>query len=479
MPAFAYTALDSAGKQVSGLLTLPTRAEVYRKLEAQRLTPIKVAEDAADAKNIARADAHTAANEAPPTLKRVQLILFTDELADLLDGGLQLEQALRVMHERQESPIIRKVSGRLREQLREGATFSKALHHASPSFDDLYCNLAAAGEVSGSLPQILRRLGANITQMHELQARVVSAMVYPAFLFGALAMLLIVFSTVLVPQLSEMLSKSRQKLPAVTEILIGISAFIGHWWWLGAILGTAAFLLFKMYVSTTAGRAWWDRSRLLIPLFGPVLAARFYAQFASSLGNLVNNGVPLLNGMKLTTRATSNVFLKGLLTQATAIIGEGVSLSGALRKVGSLPILFVDMVAMGEQTGRLGYSLEKIAIRYDKELDQVTHVPLDSSLVTFLIRDKISFDSSVSISHIEKGFKVLRVEMTQAKYPKDGSLLLEFSDEPLALRNIIVTDSGGQSTAVSLMNAKFEEKLPAELFVFKDPHLGKAGSIKK
>jgi len=367
MPAFSYIALDASGKQVTGSLSVSTRAEVYRKLESQRLTPVKVSEDAKTGEALKQETADAAP---APVLKRAQLILFTEELADLLDGGMQLEQALRVMHERQESVIIRTVSGRIRDQVREGAMFSKALQNASPSFDDLYCNLAAAGEVSGTLPQILRRLAMNVTQMHELQARVVSAMVYPAFLVGALVMLLIVFSTVLVPQLSEMLSKSRQELPAITKLLMAISAFIGSWWWLGLIIGTTLGLLFRSYVSTDKGRLWWHRAKLNIPLFGPVLSARFYAQFASSLGNLVNNGVPLLNAMKLTAKATSNIFLRGVLQKSALIIGEGVSLSGALRKAGHLPTLLVDMISMGEQTGRLGYAMEKIALRYDKELDK-------------------------------------------------------------------------------------------------------------
>src|SRR3954471_5023956 len=118
MPAFAYTALDAAGQQVTGSLSVTSRAEVYRRLEAQRLTPIKIAEDAAGAKAASNAAAQDDA--APPILKRAQLILFTEELADLLDGGMQLEQALRVMHERQESPILRRVSGRIREQARAG-----------------------------------------------------------------------------------------------------------------------------------------------------------------------------------------------------------------------------------------------------------------------------------------------------------------------------------------------------------------------
>lgn len=366
MPLFAYTALDASGQPTTGTLAVPTRAEAYRRLEAQRLTPVNISEQS---RENAAAKTDSTKHSPPPKLKRAQLILFTEELADLMDGGLQLEQALRVMHERQESPVIRDISGRIREQLREGAMFSKALQSASPSFDELYCNLAAAGEVSGSLPQILRRLADNLTQIHELQSRVVSAMVYPAFLVGALSLLMVVFSTVLVPQLTNLLSKSRQQLPYITELLIKFSDFVAAWWWLGAIIGATLFLLFRAYIATPKGRFWWHRAKLNIPLFGPVLSARFYAQFASSLGNLINNGVPLLNGLKLTAKATANIFLRDLLLKASLILGEGASLSGALRKVGHLPVMLVDMIAMGEQTGRLGHSLEKAASRYDKELN--------------------------------------------------------------------------------------------------------------
>jgi general secretion pathway protein F/type IV pilus assembly protein PilC len=107
-----------------------------------------------------------------------------------------------------------------------------------------------------------------------------------------------------------------------------------------------------------------------MPLFGPVIASRFYAQFSGSLGNLVNNGVPLLNGLKLSAKGTMNLFLKDLLTKVVAMVGEGMTLSTALRKVGFMPVMLVDMIAMGEQTGLLGRALEKAATRYDKELDK-------------------------------------------------------------------------------------------------------------
>jgi general secretion pathway protein F/type IV pilus assembly protein PilC len=281
-----------------------------------------------------------------------------------------LEQALRVMEERQDSPIVRRVSKLIRDQVREGAMFSKALQSASPSFDDLYRNLVAAGEVSGSLPQILRRLSMSINQIHELQGRVTQAMIYPAFMIGALGILVAVLSTVLIPQLTNLLSKTGQRLPLMMELLMKLSNFVAAWWWLMIVIMVTVFLAFRGYIGTSKGRAWWDRVKLDLPLFGGVLSARFYAQFCGSLGNLVNNGVPLLNGLKLSARATINIFLKDLITKATAIVGEGASLSYAMKKVGHIPTLMLDMIAVGEQTGHLGAALEKVATRYDKELDK-------------------------------------------------------------------------------------------------------------
>jgi type II secretory pathway component PulF len=369
MPLFDYSALSAAGKTVSGNLQAATRADVFRKLESQSLTPIRVSEQVTE-KSTAAAAAKAAASLEPVKLKRAQLILFTEELADLLDGGLQIEQALRVMQERQEAVAIRRISGILREQLREGSTVAKALKKASPSFDDLYCNLVAAGEVTGSLSSILRRLAANLTVMAELQAKVTSAMIYPAFLIGACSILMIVFMTFMVPQITDLLAKSGQKLPAATQLLINVNSFLGQWWWVILLILTIIGLVFKGYIGTPSGLFWWHRTKLTLPLFGPVMATRFYAQFAHSLGNLVTNGVPLLNSIKLVSRISVNVFIQSVLGKVTNLVAEGSPLSSSLRKSGEFPMMLVDMIAVGEQTGQLGKSLEKCAIRYDKELDK-------------------------------------------------------------------------------------------------------------
>ncbi len=366
MPAFAYTALTATGQTVTGSVMVGSRAEAFRKIEAQALTPVKVTQE----EKSEAAKAKAVAEGGPVRLKRAQLISFTEELADLLDGGLQIDQAFRVMQERQEAPALRRIATTMRHELREGSTVAKALRKASPSFDDLYCNLAAAGEVSGSLPSILRRLATNLAVMADLQAKVTQAMIYPAFLIGACIVLMVVFMTFMVPQIMDLMGKNGQQLPAVTQLLINFNHFMGQWWWVMLIALTASALTFRGYIASPVGRLWWDETRLKLPLFGAIMSMRFYAQFAHSLGNLITNGVPLLNSIRLVSKISANVFIQSLLAKVTHQVSEGAPLSSALRKVGSFPLLLADMIAIGEQTGQLGKSMEKCAVRYDKELDK-------------------------------------------------------------------------------------------------------------
>lgn len=380
MPAFHYTALTSTGQTVSGSLTVASKAEAFRQLETQGLTPVKVLQD----EKAAAAQAKKAEEASGPVkLKRGQLILFTEELADMLDGGLQIEQALRVMQERQEADSLRRVAATLRNEIREGSTVAKALKKASPSFDELYCNLAAAGEVSGSLPSILRRLAQNLTVMADLQSKVTSAMIYPAFLISACIVLMVVFMTFMVPQITDLMSKNGQQLPAATQMLISFNNFLASWWWIILIAITALFMLFRGYISSPSGRLWWDETRLKLPLFGPIIAMRFYAQFSHSLGSLVTNGVPLMNSLRLVSKISANVFIQALLARVSTLVSEGAPLSSSLKKVGNFPLLLSDMIAVGEQTGQLGKSMEKCASRYDKELD--TRIKRMTSMITPII----------------------------------------------------------------------------------------------
>lgn len=364
MPTFTYTALNRSGETVRGSQAARTKQEIYRELERLNLVPVTVAESLREA-----AAGAEEGKARPAKLHAAQIILFTDELADMLESGLQLEQALRILQTRQADPALQRVSQILREEIREGERLAAALKKASPSFDEIYRNMVAAGEASGSLTKILRRLASNLQIMHELRGRVVSAMIYPMVLIGACTVLLIVFATVLMPQLLDLITSSKQKLPLMTQMLVNFSDFMGRWWWAILLAGVVLFLTLKGYTATPAGRAKWDRAKLHLSLIGPVLAAHHYAQYCHGLSNLLLNGVPMLNALRLLGRATPNVFLRALQDRVAVDVAEGVPLSKAMSKTGSFPGILTDIVGVGEKTGRLGESLAKAATRYDKELN--------------------------------------------------------------------------------------------------------------
>jgi type II secretory pathway component PulF len=363
MPDFTYKATEPGGGATSGLIAANTRAEAYRVLRAKGLQPISVAENGS-----AKAKDPRASEVGITRLSSAQLLYFTEELAELLEAGLQLEGALRVIEQRQEKSDVKLVAAKLRQRVRDGVSFSQALRECGNTFDALYCNLVAAAEAGGALPQILKRQCAYLELIQDLRSRVVSSLLYPSIVFASAVVLMFIFLTFLVPKLSVLLGKSGQKLPLVTEILIGVSQFCGTWWW--AIIATVGLvvMLCRAAVQTPAGRAWWHRAMLDVPVVGPVLRAKFFAEMLQTLSTLVANGVTLLHGINLMMAATANVYLRGLLTKVSAMVGEGTSLATAFRRVGFFPPVLMDILGVGEQTGDIASALERAARRYDREL---------------------------------------------------------------------------------------------------------------
>jgi type II secretory pathway component PulF len=366
MAEFAYKATDSTGSPSTGRLTAHSRGEAYRLLRERGLQPVSVS--STDGSDTSKKSAAAAANEPLPRLNTTQLLYFTEELAELLEAGLKLEGALKVIEQRQEKSGVQPIAARLRQRVRDGFSFSAALHDCGRTFDPLYCNLVAAGEASGALPQILKRQCAYLTLIQDLRSRVVSSLLYPAIVFTSAIVLMFVFLTFLVPQLSSLLGKTGQKLPLITQILISTSQFCGQWWWaIIAFIGLLV-LLVRYAIRTPAGRDWWHQTMLSLPVVGPVLQAKFFAEMLQTLSTLVSNGVALLHGIQLMTAATANVYLKTLLVKVAAMVGEGISLASALRRVGFFPPVMMDILAVGEQTGDIAGALERAAKRYDRDL---------------------------------------------------------------------------------------------------------------
>ncbi len=373
MSLFTYHAYGPDGAKTTGELEANSRAEVFQSLEKQRLQPITIEQKSAAAAPSEKGKKAVATKEeAVPTgpirLKRKYVIHFTEELSDLLDAGLQLEGALKVIEERQEKSPLKHVAARLRQQVRDGVSFSNALKNTSPSFGELYCNLVAAGEASGALPQILKRQVSYLVSMDDLRNSVVQALLYPALILGVGAMLLSFFMIQLVPNLMTLFSKTDQQVPLATRALIGMSKAFTGYWWLMLIMLIGAAIGIQMMLKSPAGRSWWDQRSHHVPLFGPVLNCRFLAQFCQTLSNLVSNGLPLLSGLSLMERATMNSFLRKKVSAVGIIVADGGALSRAMRRTGGFPDVLVDLVGVGEQTGDLPTALNKAAARYEKDM---------------------------------------------------------------------------------------------------------------
>lgn len=388
MPLFAYKALATNGSVTTGEIDASDRPEALRVLDKKSLQPIHLKEVAvaATAKKIGgntqkndKANDRLAAKsetkeiaipDGPIKLKRQEVVLFTEELSDMLSAGLQLEPALKSMENRQELGNLKAVSFKIRQIVRDGVNFSVALKKVSPSFGPLYCSLAAAGEASGALDDILKRQAHYLKTLAELQARLILAMIYPAFLILAGIGVSIIFITVLIPQLTALIQTSGGKMPLGAAILIGASAFIQKWWIVMIIIILAALIFFKAWKDNDANKPAWDRMKLRLPLIGPVITSRFYVQFLETMANLVGNGLPLLRALELSRDATQNRGLRGELDQVIAQVGDGRSFSKALVRNGAFPPLLIDMISVGEQTGKIDLSLRRAAERYDKELDK-------------------------------------------------------------------------------------------------------------
>lgn len=387
MPLYTYKALSTNGSVATGEIEAADRPEALRTLDRRGLQPVNVKESTkalprekkiekkkesiATKRSDKVATNEQDVSEGPLKLKRAEVILFTEELSDMLGAGLQLEPALKSMESRQELGSLKLVSQRIRAIVRDGVNFSVALKKVSPSFGPLYCSLAAAGEASGALDTILKRQAHYLKTLAELQSRLILAMIYPAFLILVGLGVGVVFVTTLIPQLTELIkSTPGGKIPWAIGLMMAFADFIKAWWIVILLVMVGAFLFFIAWKDNEKNRPKWDEMKLNMPMIGNVISSRFYVQFLETMANLVGNGLPLLRALELSRDATQNLSIRKQLNGVIEQVGDGRAFSKAMIRSGSFPPLLIDMIAVGEQTGKIDQSLRRAAERYDKELNK-------------------------------------------------------------------------------------------------------------
>jgi type IV pilus assembly protein PilC len=362
MPNYAWKGRTRAGKTQEGVLVAENKDAAIAMLRKQQLTVTAVTEKGKE----------FALPKMGGGISQKEIAVFTRQFSVMIDAGLPLVQCLEILGGQQENRVFQKILFEVRQDIESGATLADSLRKHPKAFDELYCNMVAAGETGGILDTILQRLSQYIEKIVKLRSAVRSAMVYPvAVIVIAIGVVWIILWKV-IPTFATLFAGLGAQLPLPTRITIALSKFIGAWWWaIFAILGMSIFAIYR-YHKTYKGRRVIDGLLLKMPVLGDVLKKIAVARFCRTLGTLVSSGVPILEALEITAKTAGNAVVEDAIMETRKSIEQGKTIAEPLKATSVFPSMVVQMVAVGEQTGALETMLNKIADFYEDEVDEAT-----------------------------------------------------------------------------------------------------------
>jgi general secretion pathway protein F len=371
MPEFGYVGLDTAGRERRGSVRADTAEAARVQLVQRRLYVVRIEP---------RSEA-----AAPPLLSRgllsrrrlsaKQVTLFTRQLATLIQVS-PLEEALRTLSGQAEREEVRRVLGSVHQGVVEGRRLAEAMGREPNSFPPLYRAMVAAGESSGTLPQILERISAYLERQAQVRGKVLSTLAYPMVLALVAAFVVFALMIFVVPKVVEQFEDVGQQLPLLTRMVIALSTFLSQWWWALLILLALAVVLAGRALKEEGLRMKADALLLRLPLVGRLIRDLHAARMARTLSTMVASRLPLLEGLRLTTGTIHNRVLRAASADIAESIRTGGSLSGAMRRTGVFPPLLIYLAASGEASGRLDMMLERAADYLEREFDAFTSTAL-------------------------------------------------------------------------------------------------------
>jgi type IV pilus assembly protein PilC len=356
MPAFTYTARTAAGELRTATVEAATAQDVVAQLRRQRMTVVKVDENAKPQKK-------------KGTIKMRDIVIFTRQFSTMINAGLPLVQALDILAKQTENKVLAATTRDIVFDVESGHTVADALAKHPKAFSELYVNMVAAGEAGGILDTILMRLATFMEKNDALIRKVKGAMIYPAVIMSVAVIAIAVLLIFVIPVFESMFAGVGLALPLPTRIVIGASDFLrGYWWAVGGGIAGGVWL-FKRYYATANGKLSIDRAMLKFPVLGDVLRKSAVSRFTRTLGTLISSGVSILDGLEITAKTAGNRVIQDAIMQSRASIAGGDTIAAPLQKSQVFPPMVISMIAVGEQTGGLDEMLSKIADFYDEEVD--------------------------------------------------------------------------------------------------------------
>ena len=365
MASYSYKAADSTGKIVTGVLEADTEKMVVADLQTRGLIPMRIAPAKGNGKGL-RLNISEQFLSLFQGVSSKDVMVFTQDLATLLEAGLPVDRALSLLIESADKERFKMVVSDILKAVQGGGYLSDALGKHPRAFSSFYVSMVRAGEAGGVLEAVLSRLGEFLESAQELKDYIKSAMVYPIFLVSVGGLSIIVLLTFVIPKFSIIFSDMGQALPLSTQILLTISHLLQSYWW--AILAGmgAGYFFLKKYLKTPAGRLKFDRKKMNFPVVGELIKKIEVARFARTLGTLTKSGVPILQALMLVKDILGNKVVSGAMENVYARVKEGDRLSKPLRDTRIFPPLAIQMITVGEETGRLDSMLLRVAESYEK-----------------------------------------------------------------------------------------------------------------
>jgi general secretion pathway protein F len=355
MAVFSYVATTMDGTMVEGVIEAPAQDIAIDRLKNSGVIPIKVV-----------APRQSFRKRFTLRSSKADLLTFTTELSVLLSAGLPLDRGLNVLSETSENKEMKGIVQSILRSIREGSSFSESLKKHPKVFPTLYVNMIKAGEAGGVLATVLDKLNEFLESTKELKDNVISAMIYPAILGITGGFSIIILLTFVIPKFTAIFSEIGGSLPVTTQILLAVSNGLRTYWWIALSILVVAFVAFRAYVCSAAGRYKWDVVKL--KLMEDVVRKLETARFCRTLGTLLKSGVSVLVALNNSKDVISNQVIASRIDAVLKGVKEGKGIAGPLSEAKVLPPLALSMMKVGEETGQLDSMLIKVANAYEKSL---------------------------------------------------------------------------------------------------------------
>jgi type IV pilus assembly protein PilC len=363
MPVFTFSGKNASGEKVTGERTSANKETLATQLRRERITPGSIRQKGKEF--------------AMPTfgsgkVKTKEIAIFFRQFSVMIDAGLPLVQCLEILGANQENPAFQKTLNGVRTTVEGGATLANAMRQYPKVFDDLTTNMMEAGEAGGILDIILQRLAIYVEKAVKLRAAVKSALIYPVSVVSLAFLIVGALLKWVVPIFANLFVGLNVALPLPTRIVMGLSAFVGQFWWF-FIVGIVGLVFgIKQIRKHPRGRYYFDFTMLKLPVLGVLLRKIAVARFTRTLGTLITSGVPILEGLTITAKTSGNAVLEEALMKVRKAIEEGRTIVDPLRECGVFPNMVTQMIGVGEATGAMDAMLQKIADFYEDEVDAAT-----------------------------------------------------------------------------------------------------------